>query len=75
MAIVRLSSRRSRTERGIGVMFGMGRSRANGWIHRLNGVARRVPDEPGMLPERDPGRLTEVLAEGGARRSSLTGIL
>lgn len=49
----------------IGVMFGMGQSQASHWIHRLVGVVRTALDELGMLPERDPGRLAEVLAEDG----------
>ncbi len=57
----------------IGVMFGMGQSQANGWIHRLSGVARTALDELGMLPERDPERLAEVLAGDGAEEVVIDG--
>ena len=54
-------------------MSGMGRSQANDWIHRLSGVARTAPDEPDMLPERDPERLAEVLAGDGAEEVVIDG--
>jgi hypothetical protein len=47
----------------IGFMFGMGQSQANVWIHRLSGVVRTAMDEIDLLPERDPKKLEEVLAE------------
>ena len=55
------------------VMFGMGQSQANGWIHRLSGVARTALDELGMLPERDPARLGEVLTDDGAEEVVIDG--
>ena len=57
----------------LGLMFGMGQSQANDWIHRLGGVARTALDELGMLPERDPERLAEVLAEDGAEEVVIDG--
>ncbi len=57
----------------LGVMFGMSQSRANDWIHRLSGVARAALDKLGMLPERNPEKLAELLAEDGTDEVAIDG--
>ncbi len=51
----------------LGHMFGMSQSQANEWIHRLDGILKTALREMGHLPERDPEKLTEILAEDGEK--------
>lgn len=43
--------------------FGMSQAQANEWIYRLTQVLKLALDELACLPEREAGRLAEVLAE------------
>ena len=45
----------------IAVLFGMSRSQAVFWIHRLSGVLQRALGEGQYLPERDPSASEEAL--------------
>lgn len=42
--------------------FGMGQSTAHEWIHMLSHVLKKVLDDEGHVPERDPHELATVLA-------------
>ena len=57
----------------LGHMFGMGQSQANDWIHRLDGILRAALAEMGHLPERDPEKLAETLAEDGEKTVIIDG--
>ncbi|MDM8524791.1 transposase family protein [Desulfococcaceae bacterium HSG8] len=48
-----------------GHMFGMSQSQANERIHRPDGILKTALAEMGHLPERDPEKLAETLAEDG----------
>ena len=47
----------------LGFLFGMSQSQANVWIHRLSEVLTKALELGGSLPERDPEKLPEVLAD------------
>lgn len=57
----------------LGHMFGMGQSQANEWIHKLDGILKAALKEMGHLPERDPEKLAEILAEDGEKNVIIDG--
>ena len=47
----------------IAFLFGLGQGQANEWIYRLSEILKTALELAGQLPERDPQKLKEVLAE------------
>lgn len=46
-----------------GLLFGMSQGQANDWIQRLSPILRAALKAEELLPERDPAKLEQVLAE------------
>lgn len=47
----------------LGFLFGLSQGQANEWIHKLSEVLKMALGQAMLLPERDPKKLEEVLAE------------
>ena len=46
-----------------GTLFGMSQGQANDWIQRLTPILQAALKEQALLPERDPAKLEQVLAD------------
>lgn len=46
-----------------GLLFGLSQSQANAWIQRLSPILQAALQAEALLPERDPAKLEQVLAD------------
>ncbi len=51
-----------------GFLFGIGQPQANDWVHRLTKILNQALGEEQQLPERNPRKLEQVLAECAEER-------